>query len=177
MRVLRLSMQSAAFIMLFIFLACATTSTKFSNLWKDKTYQGHPEKILVISTWPNPDTRQLFEDEFVMALKDRKVDAVVSYTTMPSPVVSDKDAVAIMDKAKEVGANTVLISRRLALTARGEYSDLYINMQTDVYDMTSNKSVLSVTSETWVRKGIVESTLIKSYIKDLLKKLSQQGLF
>ncbi len=177
MRVLRLSMQFAAFIMLFIFLACATTSTKFSNLWKDTTYQGHPEKILVISTWPNPDSRKVFEDEFVMALKDRKVDAVVSYTTMTYPVVSDKDAVAIVDKAKEVGANTVLIDRRLGSTMKGEPSNIYVNTQTDVYDIPSNRLVLSATAETWVLPGIAESDLIKSYIKDLLKKLSQQGLF
>ena len=184
MRILRLTIQFAAFIMLFIFLACTTTSTKFSNVWKDKAYQGHPEKILMIDTWPNPDVRKLIEDEFVMALKDRKVDAVVSYTIMPDPVVSDKDAVAA--KAKEVGANTVMINRRLGSTigaTRGQTvrgggsTDLYIDMQTDVYDMTSNKLVLSVTAETWIRQGIDESTLIKSYIKDLVNKLSQQGLF
>ena len=73
MRALRLSVQFAAFIMLFLFLACS--STKFTALWKDKTYQGHPEKILVINAFPNPATRRIFEDEFVMALKDRKIDA------------------------------------------------------------------------------------------------------
>ena len=184
MRFTRLSMQFAAFIMVFIFLACTTTSTKFSNVWKDTTYQGHPEKILVIDMGPNPDVRKRFEDEFVMALKDRRVDAVVSYTIMPEPVVSDKDAIAA--RAKEVGANTILINRRLGSTigeTKGETirgggsTDLYINMQTDAYDMTSNKLVLSVTAETWILQGIPESTLIKSYLKDLVKKLSQQGLF
>ncbi len=175
MRVLRLSVQFASFITLFIFLGCTTTSTKFSNLWKDETYKGHPEKVLVISTWPNPDFRKDFEDEFVIALKDRKVDAVVSYTTLPYPVVSDKDAVAIIDKAKDVGANAVLIDRRIEGTIK--YDEPYIKTQTDVYDMPSNKLVLSATAVTWARPGIPETTLIKSYIKDLLKKLSQQGLF
>jgi hypothetical protein len=175
MRFIKLSMQFAAFIVLSIFLACATTSTKFSFLWKDETYQGHPEKILVISTWQNPDSRKVFEDDFVMALKDRKVDAVASYTTMPYPVVSDKDAIAISDKAKEVGANTVLIDRRLGSSMRDE--SIFVNTQTDVYDMTSNKLVLSATAQTWVRSGIDESILIKSYIKNLVMTLSRQGLF
>ena len=54
MRVLKLSMQFAAFIMLFILIACTTTSTKFTDVWKDETYQGHPEKILVINMFQDP---------------------------------------------------------------------------------------------------------------------------
>jgi hypothetical protein len=180
MRVLRLSMQFAAFITLFIFLAC-TTSTKFSTTWKDETYQGPPTKILVINAFPNPANRRLFEDEIVMALKDRKVDAVVSYTIMPDPIVSDKDAIAA--RAMEVGADTVLINRPLGIIqgetigAGATYIDVYVNTQTDVYNMKSNKLILSATAETWIRQGTPYSTHIKSYIKDLVQKLSQQGLF
>jgi len=175
-------MPFAAFIVLFIFLACASTSTKFPTVWKDKTYQGHPEKILVINAFPNPVNRKLFEDEFVMAVKDRRIDAVVSYTVMPDPIVSDRDAIAT--QAKAVGADTVLISKPLGATkdeiigAGGAgYLDVYIGTQTDVYDMKSNTLVLSVTAETWIAQGTPYATLIKSYIKDLVQKLSKQGLF
>ncbi len=88
MRILRLSIRFAAFIMLFIFLACASTSTKFSSMWKDETYQGHPEKILVISTFQNASIRRLFQDEVVKALKDHKVDAVVRYFGLLRPIRS-----------------------------------------------------------------------------------------
>jgi hypothetical protein len=180
MKVLRLSMLFATFIILCISLAC--TSTKFTASWKDQTYQGHPEKILVINAFPNPANRRLFEDEFVMALKDRRVDAVVSYTIMPDPVASDKHTYAT--QAKEVGADTILINRPLGTTT-GEvvgaggvtYSDVYINTQTDVYDMKSNRLVVSVTAETWIQQDAPYSALIKSYIKDLVQKLSKQGLF
>jgi hypothetical protein len=148
----------------------------------DKTYQGHPEKILVINSFPNPATRRLFEDEFVMALKDRRIDAVLSYTIMPDPVVSDKDAFAA--QAKEVGADTVLINRPLG-TTKGDfigaggvtYVDVYINTQTDVYDVKSDRLVVSVTAETWIQQDAPYSALMKSYIKDLVRKLSKQGLF
>jgi hypothetical protein len=175
MRFIKSSTLLTVTVIFFLFLACATTSTKFSYLWKDKTYHEHPEKILVISAWPNPDTRKTFEDEFVMAVKDRKVKAVMSYTTMSYPVASDMDAIAFSDKAKEVGANTVLIDRRLGSTMKDD--GVYVNTQTDVYDMTSNKLIFSTTAVTWVRLGIDDTVLIKSYIKDLLKKLSHEGLF
>jgi hypothetical protein len=189
MRVLRLSMQFAAFIMLLILLACAitskkssATSTKSSAVWKDEAYQGHPEKILVINAVKNPANRRLYEDELVKALKDRRIDAVVSYTVMPDPIVSDKKTIAA--QAYAVGADTVLISKPLGST-QGEtsgagprdYLDVYINMQTDVYDMKSNRMVLSTTAETWIKQETPDATLIKSYVKDLVQELSKQGLF
>jgi hypothetical protein len=179
-------MQFAAFIMLMILLACATTSTESDAVWKDATYQGHPEKILVINAVKNHTVRRLYEDELVKALKDRRIDAVVSYTVMPDPIVSDKKTIAAL--AYAVGADTVLISKPLGST-KGEtsgagisgadidYLDVYISMQTDVYDMKSNRLVLSTTAETWIQQETPNVTLIKSYTKDLVQKLSKQGLF
>ena len=178
MRVVRLSLQFALFIILFLFISC--TSTKFSTLWKDETYQGHPEKILVINAFLNPANRRIFEDEFVKELKDRRIDAVVSYTSMPDPVVSDKDAIAA--QAKRVGVDTVLINRPIGTTMRETagfttYQDLYINTQIDVYDMKSNRLILSATAETWIRQDIPYPIHIKSYVKDVVQRLLQQGLF
>ena len=177
MRALRLSLQFALFITLLLFIAC--TSTKFSTIWKDETYQGRPEKILVINAFPNPANRRIFEDEFVKALKDRRIDAVMSYTIMPVPVVSDKDALAA--KAKEIGADTVLINRPIGTTTREtagftNYEDLYINTQIDVYDIKSNRLIFRATAETWIRQDIPSSIHIKSYVKDVVQKLSRQEL-
>ena len=174
-------MQFAAFIMLMILLACATTSTESDAVWKDATYQGHPEKILVINAVKNHTVRRLYEDELVKALKDRRIDAVVSYTVMPDPIVSDKKTIAAL--AYAVGADTVLISKHLGSTkgeTRGagmDYPDVYINMQTDVFDMKLNRLVLSTTTETWIQQETPYATLIESYIKDLVQRLSKQGLF
>jgi hypothetical protein len=178
MRVFRLSLPFALFIIVFLFISC--TSTKFSTLWKDETYQGHPEKILVINAFLNPANRRIFEDEFVKELKDRRIDAVVSYTSMPDPVVSDKDAIAA--QAKRVGVDTVLINRPIGTTTHETagfttYQDLYINTQIDVYDMKSNRLILSATAETWIRQDIPYSIHIKSYVKDVVQRLLQQGLF
>jgi len=182
MRVERLSLRSSLGILLLLFIACASTSTTFPSLWEDKTYRGHPEKILVINAFPNPANRKVFEDEFVKALKEHGVDAVVSYTVMPDPIVSDKNTIADEEALRcciqDVGADTVLISKPVGKTkdqfVGADYSYMNIVTQTDVYDIKSNRLVLSVTAETRMR-DLPYAALIKTYIKDLVNKLSQQG--
>jgi len=181
MRALRISLPFTAFMMLFILIACA--STKFSAVWKDETYQGRPEKVLVINAFPSPASRRLFEEEFVKALKDRRIDGVVSYANMPDPIVSDMNAIAA--QANAAGADAVLINKPLG-TTQGEtsgpgvmygggvaYKDVYVNTQTDIYDMKSNKLIMSATAETWINKGKPYPAQIRSYVKDLVKKLSR----
>jgi len=201
MRVLRLSMQFAAFVMLILLMAC--TSTKFKVVRKDEAYQERPRKILVMNELKNPATRRLFEDELVKSLKERGVDAVVSYTNMPDQIVSDKKAIEaqanaignmpdrimpdkniIAAQAYAVGADTVLISKtrssgnyKTTGPSGAEYNDMYIMTQTDVYDLKSNSSVLTVIAETWIREGEPAARLIQSYIKDLVNELSRLGLF
>jgi hypothetical protein len=180
MRYPRVSMQFAAFTILFILLAC--TSTKFSALWKDETYQGRPKKILVISTFQDPSIRRLFQDETVKALKDHHVDAVAKYFGFPpDTVVSDKDAIAAL--AKEVGADTVLITGPAGTKreAPGTSGHPYLHTQTDVYDMKTNKLISFASAETKIREGSPDPhdylDHVPSYAKDLVNKLSQAGLF
>ncbi len=184
MRVLNLSVQFTLFCILFLFIGCSPT--KFSAIWKDETYQDHPKKVLVISSFPNPATRRTFEDEFVEALRERGVDAVMSYTIMPDKVVSDKDAIA--ELAKEVAADTVLVNRLLgttksetytpgALSYSGiTYTDVYINTQTDLYDTKLNKLILSASATTWIRQDEPYLKQIKSLVKDFINQLSRLGL-
>jgi hypothetical protein len=206
MRVLRLSMQFAAFVMLFLFMACSTAPTKFSAVWKDEAYQERPGKILVINAVKDHTVRRLYEDELVKALKERKIDAIVSYTNMsdkmvadknpiatqantldnmPDPIVSDKKTIAT--QAYAVGADTVLISKprgrqiedsiNVATGFPIEDGDLYINLQTDVYDMKSNRLVLTVLAEIWIREREPFAKIIESHVKDLVHELSRLGLF
>ena len=141
-----------------------------------------PEKILVINAFKFPSNRKIFEEDFVKALKDRRIDAVVSYNVMPDPVVDDKDAIAV--QAKAVGADTVLISRSLE-TAQNEtyvsggilFGEAYIHTQTEVYDMKSNRLVFGASAETWIQKNKLYADQIQSYIKDLVNMMSQHKLF
>jgi len=184
MRVLRVSLQFAAFAMLFLFIACASPTAKFSSIWKDETYQLQPEKILVISTFKNPAYRKLFEDAFVKALKGRRKDAVVSYTIMPDmpdPVLEEKVAISL--QAKAIDADAVLINRPLETTQNDVHMSTglpvwktYINTRTDVYDTKSNKLIMSVSAEAWLQKKNPYDVQIQSYIKDLVSMMSQHRL-
>jgi hypothetical protein len=182
MRVLRISLQYTACIVLFILLACTTTSTKFSNLSKDEAYQVQTEKILVINAFREPGYRMQFEDGFVTALKIRRIDAVVSYRVMPNPVVDNKDAIAV--QAKSVGADTVFINRPLGVEQKDGWvytdgpdrSKIYLNTQTDVYDIKSNRVVFSVSAKTRIQNRMLYADQIQSYIEDLVNMMSQTGL-
>jgi hypothetical protein len=179
MRVSKISLQFAAFITMFLVMACTSASTtKFTTIWKDQAYQVKPEKILVISSFQNP-YRWTLEDQLVRALKNRGIDAVMSINVMPdisARVLIDKDAIAA--KAKEVGADTVLINGPVNRSPSGTaHTDKPINTQTDIFDMKSNRFIMSISAETWVRNGIPYAILVQDYVKDLVNKLSQLGLF
>ncbi len=182
MRALNKFSQITAFVMLTLFMACTPPATKFTSIWKDETYQMRPEKVLVINAFKIPANRTLFEDDFVKALKDRGIDAVASYTVMPGPVVTDKEAIAA--QAKAVGADTVLINSPLKsaeneiLFSGGDlFGELYIHTQTYVYEMKSNRMVFGASAETWLQKKKPFADQIQSYTKDLINLMSQHKLF
>jgi len=158
--------------MFFLFVAC--TSTKFT-VWKDETYQGPPKKILVINMFKDSSIRGLFQDEMVKALKEHKVDAVTKHTVLPpDQVVYNSEAIAA--QAKEVGADTVLITKPAGFS---EHS--YLNTRTDVYDMKTNKLISFVSAETKRPMSFTDLegyyNYVPSYVKDLVNKLSKAGLF
>jgi hypothetical protein len=115
----------------------------------------------------------------VRVLKNRRIDAVMSYNVMPdmsAAVQDDKDAIAA--KAKEVGADTVPINGPVNRSPTGTtHLDKPINTRTDVFDMKSNRLVMSVSAESLVRNGIPYTISVESYVEDLVNELSQLGLF
>jgi hypothetical protein len=94
-------------VIAMLLTACATT--QLNTVWKDPNYQARPARIMVIGVARNPIDRRLFEDEFVSQLKARGTDAIASYTVLPDR--QQDDHVAIAAKVKELGADTILITR------------------------------------------------------------------
>jgi hypothetical protein len=82
-----------------------------TDVWKDKTYQGKPQKIIVIMVTKYPDMRNLFEDRFVGELNSRGNNAFQSYTIVPFEQLRDRELVK--EKIKSSGADTVLVSSLL----------------------------------------------------------------
>ena len=92
------------------FAACATT--QINTVWKDPAYQTRPNKIMVIGVARNPVNRRVFEDEFARQLNAHGTEAIASYTVLPDRQQDDNAAIAA--KVKELGADTVLITRMVS---------------------------------------------------------------
>lgn len=94
---------------LIAMLLAACASTQLNAVWKDPGYQTRPARIMVVGVARNPINRRIFEDEFVLQLKARGTDAIASYTILSDKQQGDREAIAA--KVKELGADTILITR------------------------------------------------------------------
>jgi hypothetical protein len=99
-------------LMLVAMLVTACAATQLVSVWKDPSYQVRPAKIMVIGVAKNPLSRRLFEDEFVLQLKARGTVAIASYAVLADKQQDDQAAIAT--KVKELGADTILITRMVS---------------------------------------------------------------
>ncbi len=87
--------------------SCATT--RVTRVWKDDGYREPIRKAVVLGIFPDPETRAIFEDEFVGRLAKRGVEAVASRKIFPGEEFPEKEvAVATFRKR---GADAVLVTR------------------------------------------------------------------
>ena len=101
-----------ALLILAAMLVTACATTQLNSVWKDPSYKSRPAKIMVIGVAKKPLKRRLFEDEFVAQLKAHGTEAIASYTVLPDKKQDDQAAIAA--KVKELGADTVLITRQVS---------------------------------------------------------------
>jgi len=183
-------------------LASCTTTTVMTDVWKDKTYQGKPQKIVVIMVAKSPDMRNLFEDRFVGELGTRGNNAFQSYTIIPMEQLRDKELVK--SKIRSSGADTVLISRLVDTKTIESYNPglIYVvpgayygwwgyydivfadygytgdvrvaYIETNLYDVKTEKLIWSGHSKTERTEG--EQQLITAFIQVMLKKLASAGI-
>jgi hypothetical protein len=116
-------------VMALLISSCATT--QLTSDWKNPTYHGQPQKILVIAVAKKPANKRIFEDEFVRQLKARGVNAVASYTLMPDNKQSYHAAIAA--QMKEHNADAVLISRLVSKKTVQTYIPGTVNYQPSNY--------------------------------------------
>lgn len=134
----KISISLWASLLLFIALLSACATTTPTAVWKDPSYHSRPVKVMVIGVAKNPLNRRLFEDEFVVQLKARGTEAIASYTVLPDQQQDDQKAVA--SKVRELGADSVLISRlvskktvRVYVPGTVYYPPPYYNTWPDYY--------------------------------------------
>jgi hypothetical protein len=204
MRLFVLLLISAAFL-----LSCSTSpsrsATVMTDTWKDKAYQGKPQKIMLIMAAKSPETRNLFEDRFAGELQGRGNDAFQSYTVVPFEQLRDKEVVKA--KIQSSVADTVLISRLVDTKTIESYRPGlitvvpvvpdyyygwwgYYNVVFADYGYTGDVTVAYIETNLYdvktekliwsghskTEKTYGEQELITAFIQRMIKKLSSAGL-
>jgi hypothetical protein len=193
MKKVRYASFSPVLIALFLLSACATTTT--TNIWRDQTYQGPVKKILIMGISKKQGVQRFFEDEFFRQLRGRGTDAVAGYSILPYDEKMDKDFIAA--KAREIGADAVLVTRPLGRKTERAYmpgspyyrpggyygyayspgyivEDEYVFLETNLFDVATEKLIWSAESETVILAS--DQELIKEFIRTMIAKLAADRL-
>jgi len=190
---------------LFLFAGCclavSCAATKMTNVWRDESYRGTMGKTVVIGIFQEPDTREIFEDEFSDRLRARGVDATASRKIVPDAEMPDKEAV--IGKIRKFGADTVLITRVMEMDKEtayapgraylvphyyGYYGSYYSYsyrpsysvqegeafLETNLYNVRDEKLIWSARSTTKLKATRYE--LIQGFVKEMIDGLSDAGL-
>jgi hypothetical protein len=188
-----------AVITMFAVTSCASRGTTFTSVWKDKDYQGGMiKKVLIIGVSKKPHIKQMFEDEFVKQLRAQGANGVTSYSTIPSDKMLDK--ATILDAVHSRGIDAVIITKLIDRKdaqdrPSPEHQDLSsqyfrsynyahnrgfimekdaVSLETNLYDVATEKLIWSALSETFKRGA--DDEIIKTFIKKVIGNLKKQNL-
>jgi len=107
-------MVSTCVALSIILLTACSSSTQIVEDWTDTEFNGKLKNLLVISLNQSADSRQVFENGFLLELSNRKIQAKVSYKLLPDYESLDKEAV----KAAIAGSSIdgVIVLRAVKVT-------------------------------------------------------------
>ncbi len=190
--------RSVALALAVVGLACAQT-TQLANVWRSPEFEkGSMRKILVVAIAESPTGRRSFEDSFRRELKTRNVEAVASYTLLPSDdrltkaglqeVIANKgfDGV-IVTRLRKVDKETIVVPAQIdRVPSRGYYGYYHggwdtihtpgytettttVVLDTQLYDVDSAEPVWGARSETINPSSIDKA--IASVTEELAKRL------
>ncbi len=181
----------------FLFTSCAATDT-----WKDESYQGNAQNIIVIMVARTEHLRNLFEGRFVAELRDRGTNATQSHRIVTFEQLKNKELVK--SKIKSTKADTVLIARLVdsktiqayqpggvkavpighsfwgtyyeIVSADYGYTDAtqVAYIETNLYDLKTEKLIWLTRSQIEITEG--EEQLINQFINSILRKLSSDKI-
>jgi hypothetical protein len=191
----------SCFTVLCFLLVSSCATTTLTAVWKDPGVHGTIRKVVVVGTFRTSAIRNIFEDDFVKQLRAKGVDAVASYTLIPLDELPDRDLV--MSKAKEAGADAILVTRLMGKRTVSTYvpgqpyvvpdyyyrwgpyyqyvytpgymaEEEYAYAETNIYNTSNNMLIWSARSETQLA-GRREST-IESFVRTIVDRLSADKL-
>ena len=166
-------------------------STTLQADWKDPAFRGKFKKVLVICLVKESVIRNTLEDDLTAQFNSRGVEAVQSYSLLPSLENIDKETVRA--KVGEIHADGVFLVRRMGkesrdvVTAQFTFNgydvlaqqvvlntvDVY-KVETSLFEAKKGGLVWQAPSETYDDDALMK--VITNFALLMVKKLSEQGL-
>ena len=106
-------------VLFFLTVQAACTTTQFKSVWKEETFDGPLNNILVVGVAERNDIRRFFEKEFAKRFNDRGTKAMASAVIIPSEQELDEDTV--LAAAREHGLETILVTHLISLGIKTTY--------------------------------------------------------
>ncbi len=100
-------------------LLASCASTKVVERWADPDFDAKLKNIMVLSLNQSEKSRRLFEDGFLHALKQRKIQSSASYDLLPSNEDLDKEKVKAAIAGSDIDG--VLVLRAVKITKEERY--------------------------------------------------------
>ena len=172
-----------------VFLA-ACASTKVVEHWADPDFNAKLKNIMVLSLNQSDKSRRLFEDGFLHALKQRKIQSLASYDLLPSNEDLDKEKVKAAISGSDIDGVLVLREVKITMETRyvkaqstgtrynsfyayvGEYRPTYssyttedklVHLETNLYAVDGAKLIWTGKTETF------NPSDVNAYLVDLTK--------
>jgi len=186
---------SIAVLLCALFMsACATT--ELTSVWKNEAYQGGPlRKTLIIGVDRNQEMRRFLENEFVLQLKAKGIDAVPGHTVLPEDTILEKEMITA--KIVELRIDTVLIATLVDVKETEAYesstfldppgfygyymqccysvmSGYTVEIETRIFDARYDTLIWSALSATVLEPA--PGKTIQSYIAAIVSELQNQKL-
>lgn len=192
------------FVLMLVFgvLTHSCTSTKITNTWVDETYKGRVfSDFLVIAVTEEEGVRRSFEKKFVDDLKDMGVDATSSADAISIVEGKKLEKEEILKAVQKYQNDAVIITHLEGVKKErvytpptvsygyyGYYNHVYgyvhspgyytthkyVLLETNLYDVATEKLVWSCQSETWDSGSKRE--MIDEVIKAVTKDMRTNGL-
>ena len=121
-------------IFLFVFMLASCSSTRYVDSWRNEALSSEfkPGKILVMAMTENLTGRSIFEEQLQSALKERGLQAEVSYGIVDNAFTqskrSESEIEAMVEELSSKGYDAVIISSVRGIENKLQYSPGYGNI-------------------------------------------------
>ena len=189
----------ASFVFLLLLVSC--TTTKLKSVWKDDTYDGYINNIMVVGIFDRIEIRKFFEREFVKQFKNLDTEAIASADAIPPEKELNENV--ILGEARKQGTDMIMVTHLISIDEKsafhpqrhlGGFNSYYhwayayvhgpryythgtlsVYLTSNLYETKTEKLIWSVTSKTM---DVHESkyNIVKSLSKAVIKSLSDNKL-